>query len=123
MTTAAARPSKLRSELTNNPYVLPGVDMRLPAGRRYRDIVDAIVAEFGDANSLAVRELATLKFTLELTQADVLRGGSKRARNDLVRIGNLIARRETALRSSGSQPDQTMSLHEYLAANAEAKPV
>lgn len=116
MTTAAARPKKLRSGLTNNPYRLDGVDMRTERGRRYRDIVDALIAEFGASNPVGLRELAGLKFTLEQTQASVV-AGDDRAREDLVRISNLVARREAALRASGTQPDTTPSLAEYLAAN------
>jgi hypothetical protein len=48
--TAEARPKKLRSGLTNNPHRLDGVDMRTGRGRRYRDIVDALIAEFGRSN-------------------------------------------------------------------------
>ena len=77
-----SRPKKLRSGLTNNPYRLDGVDMRSPRGRRYRDIVDAVIADFGGANPVAVRELAGLKFTLEQTQAQVV-AGDTRAREDL----------------------------------------
>jgi hypothetical protein len=36
-----------RSIMTNDPRRLDGVDMRTSAGRRYRDIVDQLAAEFG----------------------------------------------------------------------------
>ncbi len=94
--------SKRRSRLTNNPHKLDGVDMRTQRGRRYRDIVDALVAEFGADNPVALRELAGLKFTLEQTQAAVV-AGDQRAREDLVRISNLVARRERELRASKRQ--------------------
>ena len=64
MATVPARSRKLRSGLTNNPYRLDGVDMRTERGRRYRDIVDALIAEFGSSNAVALRELAGLKFSL-----------------------------------------------------------
>jgi hypothetical protein len=117
MTIAEARPKKLRSGLTNNPYRLDGVDMRTERGRRYRDIVDALIAEFGSSNPVGLRELAGLKFTLEQTQAAVV-AGDERAREDLVRISNLVARREAVMRE-GARParDSTPSLDEYLAAN------
>ena len=41
--------------LTNNPYRLDGVDMRTERGRRYRDIVDALIADFGSSNAVALR--------------------------------------------------------------------
>jgi hypothetical protein len=117
MAIAEARPKKLRSGLTNNPYRLDGVDMRTERGRRYRDIVDALIAEFGNSNPVGLRELAGLKFTLEQTQAAVI-AGDERARWDLVRISNLVARREAVMRESARPArDLTPSLDEYLAAN------
>ena len=103
MATVAARPRKLRSGLTNNPYRLDGVDMRTERGRRYRDIVDALIAEFGSSNAVALRELAGLKFSLEQTQAAVV-AGDARAREDLVRLSNLITRREGAMREAAPLP-------------------
>ena len=35
------RPSKLRSAVTNNPFVLAGVDGRSATGRRFRDVIDS----------------------------------------------------------------------------------
>jgi hypothetical protein len=117
MAIAEARPKKLRSGLTNNPYRLDGVDMRTERGRRYRDIVDALIAECGSSNPVGLRELAGLKFTLEQTQAAVV-AGDDRAREDLVRISNLVARREAVMREAARPArDSTPSLDEYLAAN------
>lgn len=107
MAIAEARPKKLRSGLTNNPYKLDGVDMRTERGRRYRDIVDALIAEFGTSNPVGLRELAGLKFTLEQTQAAVV-AGDERAREDLVRISNLVARREAVMREA-ARPAQSPS--------------
>jgi hypothetical protein len=61
MKKAAPRPRNNRSGLTNNIFRLPGVDMRSPRGRRYRDLCDALIAEFGDADPAGLRELATNK--------------------------------------------------------------
>ena len=120
MATVAARPRKLRSGLTNNPYRLDGVDMRTERGRRYRDIVDALIAEFGSSNAVALRELAGLKFSLEQTQAAVV-AGDARAREDLVRLSNLITRREGAMReaASANRAAKPMSLAEYLASKQD----
>jgi hypothetical protein len=60
-----------RAIMTNDPRRLNGIDMRTSAGRRYRDIVDQIAAEFGPINPIALRELAGLRYTLEQTQAAV----------------------------------------------------
>ena len=120
MATVGARPRKLRSGLTNNPYRLDGVDMRTERGRRYRDIVDALIAEFGSSNAVALRELAGLKFSLEQTQAAVV-AGDARAREDLVRLSNLITRREGAMReaASANRAAKPMSLAEYLASKQD----
>src|SRR5271166_1928259 len=96
--TTDRRPKKLRSGLTNDPRRLAGVDMRSAGGRRYRDLVDQLIFQFGDANLEAVRELAGLRFTLEQCQASVV-NGDVRAREDLVRLLNLIGRREKELRA------------------------
>jgi hypothetical protein len=117
-TTAVARPKKLRSAMTNDPFRLPGIDMRTGRGRRWRDIVDALIAEFGSANPVGLRELAGLKFSLEETQAEVVKGNGK-AREDLVRLSNLLARREAAMRSAGGQRDTTVTLDEIIREHAE----
>jgi hypothetical protein len=93
----AARSPLQRARVTNDPYRLPGVDGRSPAGRRYRDIVYAIIAKFGDGDSESIRELAMLKLTLEATQAAAVSGDSK-ARTDIVRLLRMIEKKEAALR-------------------------
>jgi hypothetical protein len=101
--------------MTNDPRRLDGIDMRTSAGRRYRDIVDQLAAEFGAVNPIALRELAGLRYTLEQTQAAVVAGGA-RARSDLVRVSNLIARRERELRESSvvAAARKPAPLHAYL---------
>jgi hypothetical protein len=118
MATAVPRPKKVRSGLTNNPHKLDGVDMRTERGRRYRDIVDALIGEFGSSNPVGLRELAGLKFTLEQTQAAVV-GGDERAREDLVRISNLVARREAVMREAARPAGKaSVSLSEIAARHA-----
>jgi hypothetical protein len=100
--TPSNRLPRRRSIMTNDPRRLDGIDMRTSAGRRYRDIVDALAVEFGAAvNPVALRELAGLRYTLEQTQAAVV-AGDARARSDLVRVSNLIARRELSLRETSA---------------------
>jgi hypothetical protein len=95
----AARSPLQRARVTNDPYRLPGVDGRSPAGRRYRDIVYAIIAKFGDGDTEAVRELAGLRITLEQTQAAAMTG-DQRARTDVVRLMRMVEKRDAALRQS-----------------------
>jgi hypothetical protein len=91
--------NRRRSILTNDPRRLPGVDMRSEHGRRFRDIVEALVVEFGSAaDTVRLRELAGLKFSLEHVQARAVMGDAS-ACADLVRMSNLIIRREQELRT------------------------
>jgi hypothetical protein len=94
--------------------------MRTRRGRRYRDIVDAVIEEFGSGNPVALRELAGLRFTLEQIQARVVTG-DPRACEDLVRVSNLVARREVVMRASGSQRDTTVTLEEIIREHAEGQ--
>jgi hypothetical protein len=107
---------KLRNAQTNNPHRLAGVDGRTSYARRFADILTALAVEYVGLDPVALRELAGLKLTLELTQAAVIEGDRK-ARVDLVRISNLIARRERELREAKvALPASTSSLQDRLAA-------
>jgi hypothetical protein len=68
------RLNRRRAIMTNDPRRLSGIDMRTSAGRRYRNIVDQIAAEFGAVNPI---ELARLRYTLEETQAAVVAGDAR----------------------------------------------
>jgi hypothetical protein len=107
-----------RAAATNDPRRLPGVDMRSSRGRRFRDLVEALALEFGTADTARLRELASLKFNLEQLQALVV-GGDSTASSDLVRLSNLITRREKEMRrikASSVMPSAPSSLLERLVA-------
>jgi hypothetical protein len=77
-----------------NAHVIVGVDGRSQEARRFRDITDAIVSEYGaEIDPLMLRELAGLRLSQEATTTAII-NGDKRARSDIVRITNLIAKRE-----------------------------
>ena len=62
--------------------MIVGVDGRSQSARRYRDLVDAILAEFGrTADPVAVRELAGLRLSCEVTQVAVINGADHHAAN------------------------------------------
>jgi hypothetical protein len=83
-----------------NPHVIVGVDGRSQEARRFRDITDAIVSEYGaEIDPLMLRELAGLRLSQEVTATAII-NGDRRARSDIVRITNLIARRERDLREA-----------------------
>jgi hypothetical protein len=98
-------------------------DRRTRDGRRYQDIVLAVIAEFGPANPVALRELAALRFTLEREQGAIVSGGDQRSLEDLVRLTNTVERKERALRAArraaGSKPPP--GLHARLAAKYGVK--
>ncbi len=119
---ASSRLPKLRSAVTNNPRKLLGVDMRSARVRRYADIVEVLEVEFGADDPDALREIASLKLSLEDAQRDVLMGDAK-AREDQVRLSNLITRRETALRAKRRQKKAGPNLKDYIAAKAAAAEV
>lgn len=93
------RSAKAHARVTNNLRELDGIDGRTSEGKRYRDLIDLAVAEFGSHDPLRLRELAGLRFSLEKTQAAVVNGDILRS-EDLVRLANLIGRREKELRAA-----------------------
>jgi hypothetical protein len=112
----APRSPRQRSAITNSPFRLPGIDMRSTAGRRFVDLVDAALAQFGASNTEAIRELAGLKFTLEQTQAAVV-AGDARAKEDMVRIARLIDRREATMRqAAAASKTKAPNFADYIAA-------
>jgi hypothetical protein len=118
-TATVTRPANNRAKITNNPRRLRGVDARTRDGRRYADIVDSLVAEFGSHDPVRLRELAGLRFALERAQGSVVNGGEC-SLEDLVRLTNTIERKERALRASKRQTrDPTPTLAQIIAEHAK----
>jgi hypothetical protein len=121
--TSLVRSAHVRSKITNQLRAsLSGVDGRSERGRRWRDILEALIAEYGLGWPDRLRELASLKLSLEATQAAVINGDTLRS-EDLVRLANLITRRERELKAkaraaAGSPP----SLRGKLAGRYGGKP-
>jgi hypothetical protein len=88
-----------RSRITNKVRASPlGLDGRSERGRRWRDIIDGLIREYGPSEVDKLRELATLKLSLEATQAAVINGDILRS-EDLIRLANAIGRCEKPLRA------------------------
>jgi hypothetical protein len=82
---------------------LPGLDLRSAEGKKYTSIYREVASEFPAGTAVSrLREIAGLKFALEQIQADVIHRGSSSAREDLVRVSNLISRREQELHTKTS---------------------
>src|SRR5450631_2875593 len=90
------------SPTANAPFTLLGVDGRSPDGRRFREIAEALVAEYGGVDPFIVRELAGLKLMLERQHEEILRG-DRQSLEDLVRLSNVVERKEKALRLRARQ--------------------
>jgi hypothetical protein len=100
-TAEAPSPICLRSRRMRDPFVLPGMDRRTSDGRRFRDTVIMLVSEFGDRDAVRIRELATLRLTLEREQARIV-ADPKRSSRDLVRLSDTITAKEEELRTRNS---------------------
>jgi hypothetical protein len=93
------RPPQNRSGLTNDPRRLSAdVDGRGAEGRRFSDIFDLVALEFPGANPLRIRDIALLKYELERAQ-----GAGNCSLEDVVRVHNLIGRREKELRAEAKR--------------------
>lgn len=95
---------------------LPGLDLRSQEGRRYAAVILELVEEHGERDLTRLRELAALRISLEQTQVEAMRGSAK-AREDTVRLSNLICRRENELRTRArpKSPDAAPSLADIAA--------
>ena len=92
-------PANVRARITNRFRESPaGLDGRSERGRRWRDVLEALIAEYGTSDPEKLRTLAALKLSLEATESAVVAGDILRS-EDLVRLGNLISRRERELRA------------------------
>jgi hypothetical protein len=89
--------------VTNDP-LYAGIDRRSRVGRRFTDLVEAALVEFGSHDLDKIRALASLRVSLEQAQHEVLSGDAA-VREDLVRLSNLVAKREKELRLAMRQHD------------------
>ena len=97
------RHPRARSRITNNVREsLVGVDGRSERARRYRDLLEGLIVEFGPGEPDNLRALAAMKLSLEATQAAVINGDVLRS-EDLVRLANVISKRERELRAKQRQ--------------------
>jgi hypothetical protein len=102
--TATASPQPKKKRRFGRPDVprpLAGLDMRSQEAKLFLARLKEVSAEFPDGEPSRLREIAGLRVALEQTQVEVLKG-NVRAREDLVRISNLIARREGELQTRRS---------------------
>jgi hypothetical protein len=101
---------------------MPGVDMRSPSGRRFRDLVAGFAEELGGVEALGHAELALVRqAAMEVLRIELLQGALMRGKRvdhaELTRAGNCVSRVLGQLGVKRQAHDTTPSLAEYLAAN------
>jgi len=111
---ATTKPTS-RSRVSNGSALLPNVDGRSRAARRYRDVLDTLIAEYGatsESDLSLCRVAASLSVELEQREAKAIRGETLDL-SAMVTAGNLLRRllrdlaasqraRRRALRTSGA---------------------
>ncbi len=75
------------------------LDMRTSRGRRYKKVAADVIAEVGLLPPRWLRELVALRFILAETEADAI-SGDTHAREDWLKISDLVARREAQIREA-----------------------
>jgi hypothetical protein len=124
-TTTVARPIKLRSAVTNDPFRLPGVSMRGLQGRRFRDLVSDIAAELGGVDHLGTIDLALVRqaamdiMRTEAMQSSLMRGLPV-AHEELTRAGNSARSALTKLRHKRQPRDTGPTLADIIAEHEDA---
>jgi hypothetical protein len=115
MFAATLPPARLPISKNHDPFKMAGLDMRSDQGRRFRDIAALVIAEHGpDLDATRVRELAGIRLAIEVATAAAI-GGDAAARQDIVRLSNLAARKERDLREAKrATPDKSAPLSAYL---------
>lgn len=122
-----ARPPTTRAAISNRTHLLPGIDGRSAAARRFRDLVADLAADLGGEASLSNADLALVRqcagsvMASEQLSASIVNGQAVDA-DSLVRLGNTCARLLASLRRKGRQTPQAPSLAEYLATRQQPPP-
>ena len=114
-------PSRARSAVTNHADLLPGLDGRSATARRFRDLVNAFVADMGGLDRCSeirlglVRRLAATTVQAEMLEARMING-------DAIDIATLCTLASTTVRLSQRlglerrARNVTPSVGQYLAA-------
>jgi hypothetical protein len=95
--TPEARKRKGRSRVTNHKDLLPDLDGRLPAARRFRDLVNSYIVDMGGLDCCSdiklglLRRLAAVTVQSELIEARMISG-------EQVDIGTLCTLASTSVR-------------------------
>lgn len=119
--------SRTRSAVTNNPWTLPGVDMRSASGRLFRDLCHKLATEIGGELSLAeqfqVRAAATCLVRAAEMQDDVVNGKPVSV-DEVVRLSSESRRILAPImaKAAARKPAAVPSLSDYLASRGDGAP-
>jgi len=83
--------TNLRDKLSNGTRLMPGVDLRTAAGRRYRYLVESYSDEMGAAltepEKALVRQIASLQVHVEQLQGSIV-GGREVDADQVIRLSS-----------------------------------
>jgi hypothetical protein len=112
-------PSRTRSAVTNHKDLLPGLDGRSASARRFRDLVNAFVADMGGLDRCSeiklglVRRLAATTVAAEQLESRMVNGESVDI-SQLCTLASTTVRISQRLGLERKQRDVTPSLQSYL---------
>ncbi len=114
------KPGRVKKRRQLGVYRFDGVDMRSRNGLRLKAILRGLIVEFGVDNPSSLRELALHRLSLEDAQADAV-NGKRIAREDSVRLSNVIMRLEVALRISRAKAAARPTIKDHIRAREAAR--
>jgi hypothetical protein len=123
----ASRKACGRSRLSNDATLLAGVDMRSIVGRRYKDLIRAIVADQGGIERLAeariqlIRRFAGIGCLAEAAEARMALGQEFDV-GEYVQLASTMSRIAARIGINRTAKD-ALSLKEYVTAPAKPPPV
>ena len=114
-------PARTRSAVTNHKDLLPGLDGRSATARRFRDLVNAFIADMGGLECCSeirlglVRRLAATTVQAEMLEARMVNGEAINI-SQLCTLASTTVRLSQRLGLERKQRDVTPSVGQYLAA-------
>jgi hypothetical protein len=112
-----------RSRVTNHEDLLPGLDGRSPGARRFRDLVNAYIADAGGIENCSavklglLRRLASITVMTEALEVKIVNGNGSDADVDIGEMCNLastVVRLSQRLGINRVARDVTPTLADYL---------
>jgi len=112
-----------KAKVTNRPWTIPGVDMRTPAGRRFRDLCRSFATELGGELSELerglVRQCAAILLHAETQQVALVRGEPIKG-DEAIRVASEARRLLDTLKAhvAGKRASPQAPIRERLASRA-----